>query len=193
MCPEAQAHDLQESGRNGRGVETEPRRISRVHVGILGIDPGKSGGIATITTTGNHGAIKMPDTTRGVIDTLRVQKIAGNHIAFVELVGGYIGKAQPASSAFVFGYGCGVLTGALSCLGFEVHRVRPQTWMRAFGLKSKATETKTAWKNRLKSLAEDLFPDLTVTLATADALLIAEFGRRYLNGNITIDLTKEES
>ena len=46
--------------------------------------------------------------------------------------------------------------------------------MRGLGIKSKKKdETKTAYKNRLKFVAELLFPDQKVTLWNSDALLIA--------------------
>ena len=35
-------------------------------------------------------------------------------------------------------------------------------------------ETPTQWKNKLKAEAQRLFPDIRVTLKTADALLILE-------------------
>lgn len=186
------AHSLLTPGRVVCSLAFESRRVSRNQVRVLGIDPGKSGGFAIIDDP-QPWAVKMPETTRDTIDELRSIRQEGIQIAFVELVGGYIGKAQPASSAFVFGYGTGVIGGALAALGFEVHRVRPQTWQKAFSLKSKPTESKTAWKNRLKSLAQDIFPHIKVTLATSDALLIAEFGRRWLSGNITIELNEDES
>lgn len=173
-------------------LEIGERRISRIDVSIIGIDPGKNGGFAVIRSDGPSDAGRMPETSRGVIEELRRIKESGVHVAFVELVGGYIGKAQPASSAFTFGYGCGIVSGALGSLKYETHRIRPQTWQRGLGLRTKGADTTTAWKNHLKSLAEDLFPDIDVTLCTADALLIAEFGRRWLNGNITIDLNQQD-
>lgn len=172
-------------------METGERRISRNQVKVLGIDPGKAGGFAIITDP-QPWAMPMPQTTHDVVAELSTIKNDGVHTVFVELVGGYIGKAQPASSAFVFGYGTGVIGGALAALRYEVHRVRPQTWQKAFSLKSKPTESKVAWKNRLKSLAQDLFPNIKVTLSTADALLIAEFGRRWLSGNVSVELTEDE-
>ena len=46
------------------------------------------------------------------------------------------------------------------------------------------TESKTEWKNRLKGMAQQLYPDLKVTLATADALLIATYCKRKHEGTL---------
>lgn len=45
-------------------------------------------------------------------------------------------------------------------------------------------ETKTAFKNRLKAKASQLYPSLKVTLATADALLIATYCQRWRTGTL---------
>jgi NAD(P)-dependent dehydrogenase (short-subunit alcohol dehydrogenase family) len=42
--------------------------------------------------------------------------------------------------------------------------------------------TKTAWKNKLKARAQQLYPHLKVTLGTADALLLPETGRAPVDG-----------
>jgi hypothetical protein len=57
--------------------------------------------------------------------------------------------------------------------------VSPRSWMKAMGIRTRRkTETPTQWKNHLKQLAQQLFPHEQITLATADALLIAEYCRR---------------
>jgi len=100
----------------------------------------------------------------------------------MERVGGYIGHAQPASSAFNFGHNAGFLLGVCMTLGLRVELVMPQKWQKPFSLgSSKACASKTEWKNKIKSLAERLFPNIKVTLATSDALMILEWGRRFSN------------
>jgi len=56
--------------------------------------------------------------------------------------------------------------------------IRPQDWQAAIGMKKLKGEQVTAWKNRLKEKAQELFPSLKITKATADAILIAEVCRR---------------
>jgi hypothetical protein len=67
---------------------------------------------------------------------------------------------------------------ALIASGVPFEAVTPGKWQKEFGLLAKKGETKTAKKNRHKARAQELFPDLKITHATADALLIAEYGRR---------------
>lgn len=200
MSQATQDVSLQTERRGELPLPSEPRgvpntaEVKRIHVNIVGIDPGKTGGLAVIRGNGNATAYRMPDTSRGVVRLLEELRESGVTTAFMELVGGYIGRAQPASSAFVFGYGTGIISGALAAYGFETHRIRPQTWLKSYGLKTRDGESKTSWKNRLKAQAEDLFPNIPgITLSTSDALLIAEFGRRWMNGNIVINLTEDES
>ena len=56
--------------------------------------------------------------------------------------------------------------------------VRPQVWQKGFGLgTASACAKKSEWKNKLKGEAQRRFPELRVTLGTADALLIGEWYR----------------
>jgi hypothetical protein len=92
-------------------------------------------------------------------------------------VSGFAGKAQPGSAMFKFGDQFGFLKGVLQTLGIRLELVRPQVWQKAFGLgTASACASKTIWKNKLKAEAQRRFPHLEVTLKTADALLILEYG-----------------
>jgi hypothetical protein len=62
--------------------------------------------------------------------------------------------------------------------------VTPQKWQKAFGLVKEKGEEPRAWKNRIKAKAQQLFPSQKVTLAVADALLIAEYNRRKRTGTL---------
>lgn len=56
-------------------------------------------------------------------------------------------------------------------------------WSRPRGIPPKKnTEKKTQWKNRLRSHAQRLFPDYKIIIQVADSVLIAEYGRRKMNG-----------
>jgi hypothetical protein len=91
----------------------------------------------------------------------------------LEKVGGYTGgTGQPGSAMFKFGMGYGFIQGALMTLGARIELVAPQAWQKAMGCLTKGD------KNVSKRRAQELFPTLKVTHATADALLIAEFNRR---------------
>lgn len=138
---------------------------------LLAIDPGASGGIAFgDTASAKDPALHaMPETVHDLAELIRDSKV--EH-AFVELVGGYIGKAQPASSAFVFGENYGKIQGILASLGIPFTLVRPQKWQLALSLGNSKGMKKHEWKAKLKAKAQRLYPQSKVTLQTADALLI---------------------
>jgi len=153
----------------------------------LGIDPGKAGGFAIISGQPYDGIVQtfeMPDTEMD-IKRLFEQRIYPARIAFccIEWVHGIHGAAS--GSMFTFGRGVGVLIGLLMAYGIPFEECRPQEWQKMLQItprkkknKSGPGETTRQWKNRLKGHAQKLFPDVEVSLETADALLLAEVARR---------------
>jgi hypothetical protein len=136
---------------------------------ILAIDPGASGGLAFGPAGKPPALVAMPDTLHDLVEVIRDAHC--DH-AFLELVGGYVGKAQPASSAFNFGMNYGQIQGVLAALGVPFTLVRPQAWQKALSLGTSTGMSKTEWKNKLKAKAQQLYPSLKITLSTADACLI---------------------
>ena len=164
--------------------------VSRPRSLYVGVDPGASGGLVVIGPSGVV-AEKMPATEADVWGWVSLLHLDGyldgpppEVYAAVEKVGGYVGEAQPGSAAFKFGLSYGGVRMALTAAGVPFDDVTPQTWQKAFGLHRGKAESKTAWKNRLKAKAQQLFPGVAVTLATADALLIAEYCRRKHEGRL---------
>lgn len=167
--------------RSPRGNLSEGEAMNSA---ILAIDPGKSGGIAFQISAHNCPvAESMPETEADVVEALRTA--AGTAylegvplVAYVEKVGGFVGKGQPGSAMFKFGFGAGVIEGALRALGIRTIYVRPQEWQKHFSLGTAAAcASKTKWKGKLKAEAQRRYPDLKVTLATADALLILDYAK----------------
>ena len=138
---------------------------------LLAIDPGASGGLAFgDTASAKDPALHaMPETVHDLAELIRDSEV--EH-AFVELVGGYIGKAQPASSAFVFGENYGKIQGILATIGIPFTLVRPQKWQLALSLGNSKGMKKHEWKAKLKAKAQQLYPSVKITLQTADALLL---------------------
>jgi len=136
----------------------------------IGIDPGLSGGVAFIPDTGTPWAHKMPETDRDLIDLLRDSINLFEARALIELV--HSSPQMGVKSAFTFGEGYGRLQMALTALGVPYERVRPAVWQKAMGCLTKGD------KNVSKRKAQELFPAIKITHAIADALLIAEYGRR---------------
>lgn len=134
----------------------------------IGIDPGASGGIAALTATGDIVLVStMPDTERDLLDVL--EPLTGSR-AVLEYV-----RSSPqmgVASAFTFGASYGRLRMALTAARIAYEEVTPPKWQGAMGCRTKGD------KNVSKARAQELFPSVRWTHATADAVLLAEFCRR---------------
>jgi hypothetical protein len=157
---------------------------------IIAIDPGAAGGIA-ISTDGDVTAYKMPDTLADIRDLLQAVP-SGPVVIYCERVGTYMpGNSGP--SAATFAEHVGALKGIICCLRIPVIFPTPQTWMNHFigkqvykekkgdGYDDKVwkvvlTRRKNDRKNKIKAKAQELYPNLTITLKTADALGILHYG-----------------
>ncbi len=141
---------------------------------ILGIDPGKSGGLAWLSTGAAAAASKMPATERDLWGSIAA---SARHFAYIEKVGAMPG--QGVTSMFSFGQNYGMLRAFLIAAAIPFETVTPAVWQREFKLPTvKNAGSKVAKKNAHKARAQELFPTLKITHAIADALLIAEWGRR---------------
>ena len=143
----------------------------------IGIDPGKNGGIAVMGADGEVlDVVKMPGTPQELLDFLEQYK--DDSFCTLERVGGMPGNG--GNAMFNFGKGYGHLQMALLALHIPTEDVTPNKWEKTYQLGSSGKYTKTEWKNRLKAKAQQMFPHLgkKITLATCDALLICEYGRR---------------
>lgn len=151
---------------------------------IIGIDPGLSGGIAILSGC-NIDAIKMPDTDGDILSHFQWMMAGAlpiDAVAFIEKVSA--GPRMGSSAAFKFGRNNGVLAAMCAAFGVRIEFVSPQKWQREFSLIVRGRglgQDDAAKKNRNKAKAQELFPGMKITHAIADALLIAEYGRRELS------------
>jgi hypothetical protein len=149
---------------------------------ILAIDPGASGGIAARIGIAVL-CWPMPETQGDIleliVDQTKLSQMDGREcIAIVEHQVGVRGPfaKQAGLNQFQFGCNYGFILGALQALKWRIELVRPQAWQKALALGSKAScSGNTEWKNKLKAMAQRLFPAQKVTLKTADALLLLEY------------------
>lgn len=147
---------------------------------VIGIDPGLSGGIAIV----NDDRIithRMPPTEGDLLDLLWEYRAdpMDSPRCFVEKVNA--GPKMGSSAAFKFGQNVGAIRVACLAIGARVEYVTPQKWQKEFGLIVKGRglgQGDTDKKNRNKARAQELYPGIKCTHAIADALLIAEYGRR---------------
>lgn len=143
---------------------------------ILAIDPGASGAFAYW-----DGEViqlyKMPDTPTDVVDLLReisIQSGTRELKCYMEQVGGFAGEGHPGSRMFKFGMGYGLVQGAMIALGIGYQLVAPQKWQKSLSIAAKKGPER---KRRLKERAQQLHPELKITLSTCDALLLLDYAR----------------
>lgn len=150
----------------------------------LGVDIGANGGLAWNDSSGKVYAEKMPTTRLGVMNFVRRMGIGDCPIkAVAEAVHAFPG--QGVCSVWSFAQQAERILMALAAEGIITIEIPPATWQKKFALgttlgqlkKIHGTKAKTVWKNILKDLASKLHPDLKVTLATADALLIRHWAQ----------------
>lgn len=145
---------------------------------VMGLDPGMKGGLAIVGDRLH--AVAMPPTLADVwAEIVFWSKDVTK--AYIESVHSMPG--QGVSSSFKFGRGYGNLEAFLTAAGIPFEYVSPGVWQRSLGCLSKGA------KNVTKARAQQLFPKLKITHATADALLIAEYGWRkstaHMQGSTT--------
>lgn len=144
----------------------------------LGIDPGASGGMAVLDESGGVVEVsKMPDTILGILAAIEKWKDE-DVVCVLEDVGrGMPGQSSKATATFARHNGH--LEMALLASRIRTYKVTPQKWEKTYQLGKSGGMDKAAWKRKLKEKAQQLFPSLgkKITLATCDALLIAEYGR----------------
>ncbi|NCD17884.1 MAG: hypothetical protein EOL91_11375 [Actinobacteria bacterium] len=137
---------------------------------IIGIDPGVSGGIALLDHKSFQEAIKYdPANEQEVVDKIRGYRVYIKK-AYLEAVHSMPG--QGVASTFKFGMNYGWWQGVLVSFRIPFERVSPVRWQTEMRCRTKGD------KNVTKRLAQELFPNIKVTHAIADALLIAEYGLR---------------
>lgn len=152
----------------------------------IGIDPGKSGGIAMIM---GHDPLsvslfKMPE-EKDLRDLL-VEETADVNPSevrvIVENIPKWCGGAQFARRT-IYGASIASLYGSFKfaegmCrgLGFNVQLMAPVKWQNLVQCRNVRKLDKGPWKNLLKARAQKLYPHSKVTLSTADALLIMHAG-----------------
>lgn len=148
----------------------------------IGIDPGKTGGISMLLPgefiEPRIIVYPMPLTEKGISNIFKDIVDPGNTSkievqALIEQVHAFPG--QGVTSMFTFGQGYGFLRGCLVSLGIPFTEVTPQKWQNHYGLRKAKNETQTEYKKRILQKAQNMFPDTSVALSTADSLMIAEY------------------
>lgn len=149
-------------------------------IAVMGVDPGVRGGLAVLKPDGTlaHVSAFRPDMTRKELGVELRTAFGHLHthlsrVCFIEKVG-YI-RGDGGQGAFTFGRVTGMLEMGAEMLNLDVQEVYPMTWQAKMECLSGGD------KNVTKRRAAKLWPMIKWTHATADAALIAEYGRRRLS------------
>lgn len=142
--------------------------------GIVAFDPGKSGG-ACIRHEDGTVELEPFRVEHEYIELIR-DLDRKKYEAVVEDVPAFVSSATSNASSFKLGYNFGFIVGALRAFRLPTHLVKPQIWqkgLRGLGPRLGYTDRKRI----LKDNAIRLYPDLKITNATADAVLIMDWAR----------------
>lgn len=148
---------------------------------ILGVDPGRRGALALLD--GPVAKVRDMPLLGDDYDAIAIRDLLlewrPTH-AMIERTRAHPGMSRHAMHEL--GYGSGLLYGIILTAGVAVSRAAPSTWKRAMQV--------PANKNEARRIATEMFPALARYLhlvahdGRAEALLLAEYGRRRLGGAI---------
>jgi hypothetical protein len=147
---------------------------------FIGIDPGKTGGIASIKD-GHAATVRMPKTRHLIEETLHCLCQHAGTFCTVEIQ--HVMGIEGRKTAFTIGFNYGFLLGILEALGVRFQEVRAVDWQAEMFRGLPKAKTRPERKARSKEIAEQLYRLGKITDGESDALLIAEFGRRTWQGN----------
>lgn len=149
----------------------------------FGVDPGKGG--ATVCLAGGKVYSCSHDVTEHDLWNWLDTKVEMDGEAFAVIEKVHAMPGQGVTSMFTFGQSFGFLRGLLTAVEVPFEEVHPRSWQKALGIpKRDKNESKTQFKNRLKTRAQQLYPKEKVTLKTADALLLATYCQRKHEGKL---------
>jgi len=148
----------------------------------LGIDPGKSGAVCIIYPD-EIIAYKCPSTAMGMSDIIRHYL----NVCVIENYKSVVGIekvwAQPTNGtrhAFAFGSNYGMWLGVLGSHRIEPIFILPNKWQTMYKSYHDIPKEYLERKRKLKTIAQT-YVSFKVTLATADAILIAKYLKEELN------------
>ena len=141
----------------------------------VGIDPGKGGGVSGIIGE-KLIAFKCPNNVDAMASKFYDLVYGHNVKLLIEKVHSFPG--QGVVSTFSFGQNFGQWEGIISSLPIDYEYVQPKAWQKFFNIKEKEKKIR---KLKLKQKAMDLYPNIKVTYAISDAILIMEYAKDFFN------------
>jgi len=149
---------------------------------FIGVDPGQKGALSLINHLGQAiDYVPMPGTVKGIVETIRrFQSTVTEANASLSLVTelAQVMPKQGAVSGFTYGRGFGAIEVVAMCSSIPYHEVRPAIWKKAMKVKADK-ETSIQECERLFPTVDLVMPRCRIKHdGVAEALLIAEWGRR---------------
>jgi crossover junction endodeoxyribonuclease RuvC len=159
-------------------------------VALMALDGRVLAALRVPMTTGKHKEIDGPALRALLAGWAAVHDI---RLVVFEKVGTM--PKQGISSAFNFGYGCGRLRGMIEAMGLPIQLVIPQDWKRVVlrGMKSDDKGDSVIAAKRLwpgVDLRGSESKQAQDSHNVADALCLAEYGRRQVTGSTGADLPR---
>lgn len=149
--------------------------------GIIGIDPGVSGGIVVWRSPGEYVVYPMPTTACKI---LKIFERAQPSVIYVEKLTGFVaGSITPSHQVFKMGINYGKILAACELTTADLIEVHPIIWQK--DVAPGAIDYKRADKKKyLNALAKKIYQEETypavkgITLKTCDAALILRYGMK---------------
>ena len=121
-------------------------------------------------------AISMPNTIIGIAEA--ISKMTDGLDVLCAMEKQSPRPADGARSTATFFEHYGHLRAILTLLEIPHVLIPPKKWQKYYNMSKKGTESRDAWKSRLKALATEMYPKSKPTLKTCDAILIASYYRK---------------
>ena len=158
---------------------------------IIGIDPGRNGGIVGLTNGKINVIDKMPQQPESLwgyfVDVLGIPMMKERNNIYVYIEDVHSMPTDGARSAFTFGRHLGWWDMLLSHYNLTFSRVLPRDWQQSYDLQRRKNETppesKYQYKKRILEKSKTLVDKdhkEALNLATCDAYLIALYGYNQL-------------
>ena len=146
------------------------------HFKYIGIDPGKSGGVTMIQ--GNKiKTYKCPQRTEdmAILFSLLIGDTSSYDVKLLmERV--WARPNNAVRSAFAYGVNNGQWMGIIACHEVPLQTCLPNQWISYYECdKNLEYQERKRW---LKEKAKSLYPNLNITLTTADSILIADYAMK---------------
>lgn len=145
---------------------------------FLGVDPGKKGALALISDDKSW-LWDMPWGDGPRLELFREIEQQHGKPRFTAVEYLKAGPHRGSIANYEIGFSCGTLASLMRVFEWPKKMVTPYDWQRKLGCAKRGQKSYRDHKKELWHCAEHLFPGSGVTLQQADALLLAEYARRF--------------